>query len=474
MLRSPDESLVAAVKDIIYSIGRIKLQIARSEEILRRVGQEEPTVVLFHVSNPADGDDATALLRILETHRGKTAALIVSDEDNPELELSLLRLGAADYLTRPLNLGRLSYLVEKHTLEARMSRPQHRSAQRKGIEVVGEQDPFFHDASAATSQLMAQIRAIAPQDATVLLGGETGTGKTRIARLIHELSPRHKEPFLTVNCGCLSETLIASEMFGHVRGAFTGADRERTGKFAEVGSGTLLLDDIDALQLSLQPQLLRVLEERVFEPIGSNQSQPLRARLVVASNRPLEQEVAAGRFRSDLFYRLSVIGLFMPPLRECRGIVPQLASKFIAQFATANARPIRNITPTALNALHAYEWPGNVRELRNVIERAVALCPRDPIDLDDLPDFILAAVADSPGDGDVASGEATAPLALSKWEAESLCITQALEQHDFNRVRAAEALGISRMTLYRKLQKYGLVDPIEAPPGAGVRPRRKS
>ncbi len=308
----------------------------------------------------------------------------------PNWNFALLRLGAADYLTRPLNLGRLTYLVEKHTLEARICLPAERPAQ-KGIATIGEQDPFVYDGGAATGQLMAQVRVIAPQDATVLLGGETGTGKTRIARLIHELAHRHKEPFLTVNCGCVSENLIASEMFGHTFAArFTGADRERNGKFAEVGAGTLLLDDIDALPLSLQPQLLRVLEERVFEPVGSNRSQPLRARLVVASNRSLEQEVAAGRFRSDLFYRLSVIGLFLPPLRESRGIIPQVANKFLVQFATANARPIRKITPAALSALQAHDWPGNVRELRNVIERAVALCPRESIDLDDLPNLIPA------------------------------------------------------------------------------------
>jgi DNA-binding NtrC family response regulator len=300
---------------------------------------------------------------------------------------------------------------------------------------------------------MAQVRRLAPQDTTVLLGGETGTGKTRLARLLHELSTRRDEPFLTVNCGCLSESLIASEMFGHVRGAFTGADRDRTGKFAEVGGGTLLLDDIDALPLNLQAQLLRVVEERVFEPVGSNQSQPLRARLVVASNRPIADEVKAGRFRADLYYRLSVVGLFLPPLRECNSIIPHAARKFIAHFAAAD-RPCLRLTPAALRALQTHDWPGNYRELRNVIERTVALCPGDTIDLGDLPDAFRPPASEfaPPPTAD----SSAPPLARSKWEAEAVCIMEALEQHNHSRSRAAAALGISRMTLYRKLHRYGL------------------
>jgi DNA-binding NtrC family response regulator len=307
-------------------------------------------------------------------------------------------------------------------------------------------------------RLMEQVRRIAPLGTTVLLGGETGTGKTRLARLLHELSPRRGEPFLTVNCGSLSASLIESEMFGHVRGSFTGAERDRVGKFAEVGRGTLLLDDIDALPLSLQGKLLRVVDERVFEAVGTNRPQPLEARLIAASNRRLDEEVAAGRFRSDLFYRLNVVGFFLPPLRDRGHLVPHLARKFAADFAAAVGRPTPDLAPEALAALDAHAWPGNVRELRNVIERAVALCPHDTIGLDDLPDSLRTLVPAAPSAPRTASAAAgAATLARSKEEAEKMCIAEALQRHSNNRLRAAAELGISRMTLYNKLRKYGLM-----------------
>ena len=222
-------------------------------------------------------------------------------------------------------------------------------------------------------------------DTTILLEGETGTGKTRLAGQIHRLSPRHDKPFLVINCGALSAGLIESEMFGHVRGAFTGADADRTGKFAGAGRGTLFLDEIDSLPLSVQSKLLRAVEERVFEPVGSNKSQTLHARLIVACNRPLEQEVAAGRFRADLFYRLNVIAFVMPPLRQRVATIPALAREFLKEFAARNGSTVEGIAPEALRNLLAHSWPGNIRELRNVMERAVALCKGSIIGLDDLP-----------------------------------------------------------------------------------------
>src|SRR5262249_42272148 len=216
-------------------------------------------------------------------------------------------------------------------------------------------------------------------------GGETGTGKTRLARLIHELSPRRDQPFLAVNCAALPASLMESEMFGHVRGAFTGADRDRSGKFAEAGSGTLLLDEIDALPLTLQAKLLRVVEERAFEPVGSNKSQAMQARLVVASNRCLEEEAAAGRFRADLYYRLDVVSFFLPPLRDPSDLIRPLVGPLVAEFAARNGRAVSGVSAEALEALEAYGWPGNIRELRNVVERGVALCPGAQVELEDLP-----------------------------------------------------------------------------------------
>jgi two-component system response regulator PilR (NtrC family) len=240
-------------------------------------------------------------------------------------------------------------------------------------------------------QLREQLRRVVPQETTLLLTGETGTGKTRLARLLHDLSPRRAEPFRVVDCGALSTTLIESELFGHVKGAFTGAHQDRRGKLAAAGRGTLLLDDINSLPPPLQAKLLRALDERVFEPVGANKGQPLRARLVAASNAPLEEEVAQGRFRADLYYRLNVVSFYLPPLRERRAAVAPLARKFLEEFVARNRPDLRGLTADAMRVLEAYAWPGNVRELRNVIERAAALCPGPNVLASDLAEAIRCA-----------------------------------------------------------------------------------
>jgi DNA-binding NtrC family response regulator len=327
------------------------------------------------------------------------------------------------------------------------------------MELVGDVAP---DGTLGDRRIVDLVHRVARLDTTVLLGGETGTGKTRLARLIHQLSPRRDQPFLVVNCGALSSNLIESEMFGHVRGAFTGADKDRTGKFAEVGRGTLLLDDVDALPPSVQAKLLRVVEDRLFEPVGSNETMPVHARLIAASNRPLDREAAAGRFRSDLYYRLNVVSFHLPPLRERPpGVMRELAEKFVAELCGRLGRPGLRLSGTALEALEAYRWPGNVRELRNIIERAVALAEGPWIGRDDLPDSVLAVAprivggceaerdADTPGESTLEQVRGAAELSI---------IRDALLRHGNNRLRAASALGISRMTLYKKLHKYGLME----------------
>jgi DNA-binding NtrC family response regulator len=329
--------------------------------------------------------------------------------------------------------------------------------------------------------VMDQVQRVAPQDTTILLGGETGTGKTKLAQLIHELSPRRDEPFRVINCGALSPNLMESEMFGHVRGAFTGADRDRVGKFTEVGRGTLLLDDIDALAPALQAKLLRAIEERVFEPVGGNKSLSMQARLITASSRDLEQEVAEGRFRSDLYYRLNVVGFYLVPLRErSQAEIATIARHFMTQFSQARGGQVRNIAPDALQALCDYHWPGNIRELRNVIERAIALCPDTVIQLDDLPQNVREARSAAGAGASLLAGErpasgatvaavgrevaapvgcsTPATLAQTKGEAEAARIVAALERNNNNRLRAAAELGISRMTLYKKLHQYGLME----------------
>jgi two-component system, NtrC family, response regulator HydG len=310
--------------------------------------------------------------------------------------------------------------------------------------------------------LAEMVRRVAAMSSTILLSGETGTGKTRMARLIHDLSPRRGQPFLVVNCGALSASLIESEMFGHVRGAFTGADRDRLGKFAEVGYGTLFLDEIDSLPPDLQAKLLRAVEDRVFEAVGSNKTMEMHARLIVASNRDLAREVARGRFRDDLYYRLNVVGFTLPPLRERPEVIAGLANRFLDQFAEQCGHRLLGFSASALACLESYTWPGNVRELRNVIERAVVLGNGDQVGTEDLPssvrgdrtEEIKSWVNPHFEPAPVPPGQT---LVAIREGAEHERILEALVKNGNNRRRAARDLGISRMTLYKKMHKYGLM-----------------
>ena len=311
-------------------------------------------------------------------------------------------------------------------------------------------EAFFEALGLQFRELGEQLLRVVPQDTTLLLVGETGTGKTCLARLIHEHSPRCHEPFLIVDCGALSPSLIESELFGHVKGAFTGADRERTGKLAAAGKGTLLLDEINALPVALQGKLLRAVDERAFEAVGGNKVQPLRARIIGATTSSLEDEAAAGRFRADLFYRLNVVSFYLPPLRERRSAVAPLARKFLAEFAARNRPDLHGLAPEVIRALENYTWPGNLRELRNVIERAAALGAGPDLQLIDLPD----ALRFGPSSGVVGGVSSAATLAQLRADMEMKRITEALRRHGNNHVRAAEELGISRVGLYKKLRKY--------------------
>jgi len=497
LLITQDPSLVSAVNEVIQTIRGFRLLVVPDidtacNEILEH---DEIVVTLVHLDGTTNVSGLTRVLQMDVPDRRPMVMIVISEHAHPEQALIFSRLGVAECMSRPLDLGRLSYLIDVLTIETRYGlppRPRIVEPDLDEVRSLGDEPPFFFLPVGRMGRAIEQIKRIAPLDTTVMIGGETGTGKTHLAGVIHRLSPRRDQPFLTINCGALAANLIESEMFGHARGAFTGADAERTGKFAAVGRGTLFLDEIDSLPPELQAKLLRVVEERAFEAVGSNKTLRLQARLIVASNRPLEREVAAGRFRSDLFYRLNVVAFDIPPLRERIAVVPALARAQLADHAARNGRPVDDIAPAAMRALLAYAWPGNVRELRNVIERAVALGHGSMIELDDLPEHLhtpvaavaippapatspvpvpagspsdfLAAMAVSVAAPDVGprapQGRLTAArstFAESKDQTERALIAEALERNSDNRLRAAADLGISRMTLYKKLHKYGLM-----------------
>jgi two-component system, NtrC family, response regulator HydG len=457
-----DSSLQEAVREVTEQIAGLRLETVTSiDAAVARLPQDDVVLALPHLTQKGGAGEISRLLRTVASSRRPVATLVIGEHDWAEQALALLRQGAADYLARPLDLTWLSNRCDALTVRARYQA----APTPKSVEVVrvGDDDPFLYVTSAHMGLVMEQVQRVAPQESTLLITGETGTGKTRLARLIHELSGRRGEPFLVANCGALAANLLESEMFGHVRGAFTGADRDRTGKLTQVGNGTLLLDEIDALPPELQVKLLHVVEERVFEPVGSNHSQPVGARVIVASNRDLERGVADGWFRSDLYYRLNVIAFYLPPLRERRSLIPALASHFLSSFAHRNRRAVHGIADDALRQMTDYEWPGNVRELRNVIERAVALCAGSKIQREDLPHALLHApapfeVAEPRRGAEIAKPAAPATLVQMKEVAEASHITEVLKKHKNNRLRAAAELGISRMTLYTKLHRYGLVE----------------
>jgi two-component system, NtrC family, response regulator HydG len=340
----------------------------------------------------------------------------------------------------------------------------------------GGQAPANEMLPPGVSEFAEQLRRVIPQTTTLLLTGETGTGKSRLARRIHDLSPRRAEPFLVVDCGVLAPQLIESEMFGHVKGAFTGAEADRPGKFTAAGQGTLLLDEINTLPLCLQSKLLRAVDDRMFDPVGADVSEPLQARIIAVSSVPLDEEIAAGRFRADLYYRLNVVTFHLRPLRERREAIVPLAHRFLADCAARNRPQLQGISMDALELLQAYDWPGNIRELHNVIERAVALAPGTEVEASDLPQSVREARASVPTATTLGDDSATVPdwlagpdnlnLSQGREQVEIFRIAEALRKHRNNRLRAAAELGISRMSLYKKLHKYGLINPTaERPTG---------
>jgi DNA-binding NtrC family response regulator len=456
LLISRTPSVVEAVQGAVNGIPHLEVEPCASlGPACRQVRRSDIALVMAHL--PATGGDegVTRLLWAVAAARRPCPTLVLADRHHEPQASALLRAGAADFLEVPAELPKLAHLAD--ALTRRLTTPALPLSDEEGTDVGLE-------------ALMAQVRRVAPQETTLLFSGETGTGKTRLARLVHELSPRRAEPFLVIDCGALSASLVESELFGHARGAFTGADRDRPGKLAAAAGGTLLLDEVNSLPLHLQVKLLRAADERVFEPVGSDRPQPVRARLVAASNAPLAEEVAAGRFRADLYYRLNVVGFYLPPLRERPGAVAPLAGRFLREFASRNRPDVTGLSGEAAAALGAYCWPGNVRELRNVVERAVALCPGPLVGLRDLPEAVRAggaAPADAGPPVSPSAAAAAGPVTLrqSKAEVEVRRISEALHKHSNNRLRTAAELGISRMGLYKKLRKYGLLD--RAPSSAG-------
>ena len=386
-------------------------------------------------------------IEVLEAVRStspETAVVIITAYGTIETAVRAVKAGAADYLTKPLNLDDLLHRVhrvrERQRLVTENRELREALAERHRVEgIIGD--------SGRMQEVLSLVRRVAPSDATVLIRGESGTGKELIARALHYAGPRAAGPLVKVNCAALAESLLETELFGHEKGAFTGAVASRKGRFELADGGSIFLDEIGDLPPHLQVKLLRVLQEREFERVGSSRPIKVDVRLLAATHRDLEALVREGRFREDLYYRINVVTIMLPPLRERREDLPPLIEHFLRAFAGKNGKSVRGLTREAREALLRYDYPGNIRELENLIERAVVLTRDDVIGVEDLP---LTLETPASGSGDEAG------LIAAVEGLERRMIREALAKADGTQTRAAEMLGISERVLRYKLKKYGL------------------
>jgi DNA-binding NtrC family response regulator len=414
---------------------------------LEQLGDQSVDILLSDVRMP--GMDGLTLLQRVLAMPHPPVCIMLTAYGSIELAVEAMKRGAYDFLTKPINLDRLDILLKRALRTRDVEAENHALHQQLdakfGLEnIVGT--------SAAMQEVFDTIRQVADTRTTVLIEGESGTGKELVAHAIHRLSGRARGPYVAVHCAALSSTLLESELFGHEKGAFTGATERRRGRFEMADGGSLFLDEIGEIDASTQVKILRVLEERTFERVGGHETVETDTRLIAATNRNLKEMVGRGDFREDLFYRLFVVVIRIPPLRDRREDIPALIQHFLQKTAAENGREIEAITPDAMQALTAYRWPGNVRELRNAVERMVVLTRGPRITLRDVPADLRDHTAT------IAPGTPVAGGPLSMEAAEKDLIIRALKATSGNRSRAAEQLGISRRTLHRKLNEFGLRD----------------
>ena len=416
-------------------------------EVISLVQANPPSLVLLDIWMPEqDGIETLQQLRALFPD---LIAIMMSGHGSIETAVKAIKLGAYDYIEKPLSLDKILLLV-KHGLNEFRLREENRSLKKlvvKKYEMVG--------VSQAILRLKEQIRVVAPSQSRVWISGENGTGKELVARMIHEKSQRKNGPFLEVNCAAIPENLIESELFGHERGAFTGAQQRTLGKFELASGGTLFLDEIADMSLATQAKVLRVLQDLAFYRVGGSTRLTSDVRVLAASNKNLEKEIQEERFREDLFYRLNVIPLHAPPLRDRIDDIPLLIAYFINEVSQELGIRAKRLTPDAFNLLKRYHWPGNVRELKNITERLLIMSPTPMITSHDLPDFITKQVSGGEARSTL-SKEVPPPLKEARRLFEREHILSLLETHKWNIPKAAEALQIERTHLYRKLKALGI------------------
>jgi len=442
-----DQAHRGMLRTMLRSWGYAVSEAADGDEALNLVRERAFDAVLTDV-RMARMDGIHTLKSVLEYNPALPVVLMTA-YSSVETAVEALRLGAYDYLVKPLDFEILRHTLRQAIEHSRLS-VENRELRRQLSEAAAR--PGILGRSPAMLAMQETIATVAPTEATVLITGESGTGKELVARALHSGSARADKPMVTVNCAALAENLLESELFGHEKGSFTGADRRREGRFVQANGGTLFLDEIGEMPLPLQAKLLRALQEGEVQRVGSDAPLTVDVRVLAATNRDLREEVARRRFREDLYFRLNVISLEVPPLRDRGEDIPVLAAHFLERFAGRNRKSIRGFSPQAVDSLLRYAWPGNVRELENAVERAVILCNGDLITRRELPAAITEAA--SPEEASSAAVGALAGLPLD--ELERRAIGETLRCTGDNKSEAARQLGITRATLHNKLRKYGM------------------
>jgi two-component system response regulator HydG len=442
-----DESHAEAVAESLERVGYECVVATSGREGLRLIEEQTFDIVITDLMMEEVG--GLEVLAKAKRELPDAEVVILTGHSTVKTAVTAMQAGATTYLTKPLDINELRTVADKVSQSQRLARSnielQKQLNERFGFEGVIGNSSQMHG-------VVARLRQIAPTFATVLITGESGTGKELVAKAIHNNSPRRYKPFVPLNCAALSENILESELFGHVKGAFTGADRERKGRFEHANGGSLFLDEVGDIALSTQVKLLRVLESGEIVRVGTNEPTKVNVRLVSATNRDLGEAVAAGTFRQDLFHRIKVVSVRLPPLRSRREDIPLLLDFFLKEFTTSHGKPVSGISSAARKALMAYSWPGNVRELKNTIESMVVIDSDGFLDVDDLTEDIQAT---TPAVGET-SAAVHSLVGRSLEEIERFYIAETLKLTQGNREEAAKVLGIGERTLYRKIKEYNI------------------
>lgn len=449
-----DRATQKSLYELLCRNGYIVDTAAHATDALAFLDENPHRVILADIV-----DAGTELLNIIRKKNHPAPVIILTSYGNIDSAVESIKIGAFDYLVRPVEDDKILSTIEKAA--SNLMACFKDLSLTKGLP---SKDKIFHGLVGNTPQMQtiySVIGRIANTKATVLLRGESGTGKRLVAHAIHNFDRNRKDkPFVELSCGALPRDIIESELFGHTKGAFTGAIADRKGRFEMADGGTVLLDDIDSFSIDLQVKLLRILQQKEFERVGDHKTMKVDVRIVASTNQNLEKLVTEGKFREDLYYRLNVISINIPPLRKRKEDLPLLVEHFINHYAKENYKKIRDISQAAHRALSDYDWPGNIRELENIIERAVILDIDGGIDKDDLPDVILNGIEIFHNKFNVSRSKKNESLKDALQEPEKIHILKVLQEVGWNKKRAAVKLGVNRTTLYNKLRRYNLISHI--------------